>query len=144
MLGATLRQLNPIFWATQTQRICKDKKTEHRQMMWLQLRNIPVRLRINCINDTLWFGHKVQQLLCYNRTIRLTGCGICTACSDIQTSQRGKLDFYWTIWSTLKKKSQCSIYQAYEVLHEYIYIDIYLNLFRKALQSHIIPYNSYW
>ena len=37
-------------------------------------------------------------------------------------------------------KSQCSIYQAYEVLHGYI--EIYVQLFRKALQSHIIHYNS--
>lgn len=27
---------------------------------------------------------------CNNRTIRLTGCGMCTACSDIQTSREGE------------------------------------------------------
>lgn len=46
-----------------------------------------------------------------------------TAFSDIQTSQkRGNLIFDGQYETHYRKKSQCSIYQAYEVLHKYIEI----------------------
>lgn len=44
-------------------------------MLRLQMRKIPMssRLSTNCINDSLLFGHKVQQLLCYDRLYQING-----------------------------------------------------------------------
>lgn len=117
----TLSTAPNIFWLHVHGEYAQNKKTKKRERCGYSLDIFWWDAGINCINDTFSFGHKEQYTPVLQQTIRLTGCGICTACSDLQPSQRGKnkkkiLDNM----KYTKEKSQCSIYQAYEVLHEYI------------------------
>lgn len=69
------------------------------------------------------FAYKLHKwrIIIWPQGVTLAGSGMCTACGDIQTSQKGKIQILLdNMKYTTEKKSQCSIYQAYEVLHEYI------------------------
>lgn len=69
---------------------------------------------------------------CVTTELRLTGCGICTACSDIQTSQEGKITI---LLDNMKYTKEKKVNAAYiRLMRYFINIYRYINLFRKALR----------
>lgn len=85
------------------------------------------------------FGREVLTPSCYDSLVEARAQPVVT----FKPPKWGKWKkMYWTIWSTLQKKKVNAAY--IRLVRYFMNIYRYTNLFRKALQSHIIPYNSYW
>lgn len=82
---------------------------------------------------------------CNKRTIRLTGCGMCTACSDIQTSREGKMKMLLDNMKYTKEKKKSMQHISGLWGTSWIYIDIsifFLEKLFKVILFLIIPIDS--
>lgn len=81
-------------------------------------------------------------LRCYNRTL---SAFLVVACAQpvvtFKPPKKGKIKI---LLDNMKYTTEKKVNAAYiRLMRYFMNIYRYINLFRKALQSHIIPYNSY-
>lgn len=148
MLGATLRQLNPIFFFgyTDTENMRKQKdRTQTNDVATAEKYSDEITYKLHKWHIMIWPQGATAPLLQQNYQINwLWHLHSLQWHSNLP---KGKIRFLLdNMKYTKEKTSQCSIYQAYEVLHEYIYICIYISTFLeklfKVILFLIIPIDS--